>query len=106
VIAGFDCGFRRLRSKNAARAGSASRQFLRSVAGIEPAVAYFVHVLAQPLEHGVRLALRHLPFYLSQSKMHDVVMMDFLAGQFIAQFQPHPMQQINFIGREPRSVWT
>ena len=63
-----------------------------------------MHVLAQALDDRIRFALRHLSLYFPQREMHDVVVVDLFARQFIAQFQPHFVQQIDFVGREARRV--
>ena len=61
-------------------------------------------VLAQPLDNRIRFALRHLALHFPQREMHDVVVMNLFTWQLVAQFQPDSVQQVNFVGREPRRV--
>ena len=61
-------------------------------------------MLPQPLQHirlqpNIQFALQFI-----QRKMHDIVMMQFLVPQLIAQLQPNLMQQIDFLRREPRRM--
>ncbi len=38
--------------------------------------------------------------------MHDVVVMQLLGRDFIAEFEPDAVEQIDFLGRQPRGVRT
>ena len=55
-----------------------------------------MQVLAEPFEDITFLARGYFPFDFIQREVNDVVMMNFLAGEFIGQFQPDAVEQINF----------
>ena len=64
----------------------------------------FVEMLAEPFQHVGALPFVDFPFHFVEREMHDIVMMQFLMPQFVAQFQPNLMQQIDFLRRKPRRM--
>ena len=61
-------------------------------------------VLAQALQHVVVLPVGDFAFNFGEGKVHDVMMVNFGARKLFAELQPHTMQQLDFVGREPRGV--
>ena len=49
----------------------------------------FVQMFAQPFENGGTLTFGNFPLDFRQREVNDVVMVNFLARQRIAQLQPH-----------------
>ena len=71
---------------------------------IQPLRGYFMQMIPQTLEHGIPLPLGDFALHLGERKMDDVVMVEIFAGQFGAEFQPHFVEQINFLGSQPRRM--
>ena len=63
-----------------------------------------MQVLAQAFGYGVGLALVDFALHFGESEMDDVVMVDFLAGQAIAEIEPHAMKHFDFLGRKARRM--
>ena len=61
-------------------------------------------MFAQSVENFLFLTLGEFPLHLVQREMNDVVMVNFLAWQFIAQLQPYFVQQIDFFRRQARRM--
>ena len=64
-----------------------------------------MEMIPQPLEHCIALPLGNFAFDFCERKMDDVVMVEIFAGQFGAEFQPHFVEQINFLRCQPRGMW-
>lgn len=63
-----------------------------------------MEMLPQPLEHRIALALSDFAFDFREREMDDVVMVELFTRQFGAEFQPHFVEQINFLRRQPRRM--
>jgi hypothetical protein len=65
-----------------------------------------VEMIAKPLQNVPALSTGDFALHFRQREMNDVVMMNLLAGKMIAQFQPDPVEQVDFLGRQPGGVRT
>lgn len=57
-------------------------------------------MFAEALEHAVSLTRSHFTRKFSQCKMHDIVMMQLLAGQIGTQLKPDVMKQVDLFRSE------
>ena len=58
-------------------------------------------VVSEALEDGVALAFGDFALDLIEGEVDDIVVMDFGAGELIAQFEPYVVKQIDFLRRQP-----
>ena len=63
-----------------------------------------LNVLAEPLDHGLLLAFVDLPLHFVQSKVNDIVVMNFHSRKFVAQLKPELVQKINLFRGEARRM--
>lgn len=63
-------------------------------------------MLAETLEDGFALTFGDFALEFRESEMNDVVMVDFLAFQFVTESQPYIVEKIDFLGREVGRVRT
>src|SRR5215472_3351279 len=87
----------RLRSESCNVRGS-------SASGGNPATRNVIEMFAETLEHIALLAMNHFAFDFAEREMHDVVVVDFLAGEMVAQFKPDLVQQVNLFRGHPRRM--
>ena len=71
-----------------------------------PAISNFNEVLAQRADNLLPAAVDDILSKLLEGDMHDVVVMEFLGRDFVAEFEPDAVEQIDFLGCEPRGVRT
>ncbi len=58
----------------------------------------------QAIDDDVFVSLVHLFLHFFQGEVNDVVMVDLLGRDGIAETQPKPVEKIHFVGREVRRV--
>ena len=63
-------------------------------------------MFAEALEDVVALSLGDFAFHFRKREMHDIVMVNLLVRQLGTQFEPYPVKQVYFLGRETGSVRT
>jgi len=51
-------------------------------------------------------AIVNLPAEFLESNVNDIVMMEFIRRDFIAEVEPDSVEQVDFLVGQPRSVWT
>ena len=61
-------------------------------------------MLAETLDDGLALAFRDFALDFIEGEVDDVVVMDFLVGKLFAELEPQFVKEIDFLGRETRSV--
>ena len=61
-------------------------------------------MLAQAVDHGIFVSFFHFFLHFFQGEMHDVVMVHFQRRYGVAEAQPQPVQEINFVRRQVRRV--
>ena len=71
-----------------------------------PAISNFNEVLAQRADNLLPPAVDDILLKFLESDVHDVVMMEFLGRDFVAELEPDAVKQIDFLGCEPRGVRT
>jgi hypothetical protein len=54
-------------------------------------------VLAQRLDNLVPAAIMNIPAQLFERNVHDIVVVEFLRRDFIAELEPDPVQQVDFL---------
>ena len=64
----------------------------------------FLKVLSQPAHDIQSLGIVHLVLQFFQREVNDVVMMDFVRSDLVAEFEPYAVKDIDFLRREVRSV--
>ena len=64
----------------------------------------FLQMLSQPIEKRFALPVAELLLQFVQSKMYDVVVMNLIGSNFVTQFKPEAVQQIDFLLRQARCV--
>ena len=64
-----------------------------------PAISNFREVLAQRGDDLLPPAIYDIPAEFLECDVHDVVVMELLGRDFIAQFEPDAVKQIDFFGR-------
>jgi hypothetical protein len=63
-----------------------------------------MEMITQPLKHCIALSFGDFAFDFRKREMDNVVMVEILAWQFGAEFQPHLVEQVNFLRREARRM--
>ena len=61
-------------------------------------------MLAQAVDHGIFVSFFHFFLHFFQGEMHDVVMVHFQRRYGVAEAQPQPVQEINFVRRQVRQT--
>ena len=61
---------------------------------------------AQGVDNFVPAAVDDVLAQLLEGDVDDVVVVEFLGRHFVAEFEPEAVQQIDFLGRQPRGVRT
>ncbi len=61
-------------------------------------------MLAQSAYDLLALAVLNLPDQFAEREVHDIVMVQFLGGDFVAEFQPNAVQEVDFRPRQVRGV--
>ena len=65
----------------------------------------FLEVPPQPAEDFLPLGIAELLLKLMQSEVDDIVMMQFLGSNVVAEFKPNAMEEVDFLRCQPRCMW-
>jgi hypothetical protein len=71
-----------------------------------PAISNFNEVLAQRTDDLFPAAVQDIFLKFLEGDVHNVVVMELLGRDFVAEFEPDAVEQIDFLGRKPRGVRT
>jgi hypothetical protein len=71
-----------------------------------PAISNFNEVLPQRADYLFPAAVEDIFLKLLEGDVHDVVVMEFLGRDFVAEFKPDAVEQIDFLGGKPWGVRT
>ena len=72
----------------------------------DSALPYVRQMFPQSVDDLLSPAIVDLPAEFLESDVNHVVMMEFFRRDFIAEFEPDAVEQVNFLGGQVRSVWT
>jgi hypothetical protein len=69
-------------------------------------VSNFLEVPAQRIDNLFPLAVYDILAKFLERDVHDVMVVEFIGRDFVAEFEPEVMEQIDFLRRKPRRVRT
>ena len=67
-------------------------------------ISNLLEVLAQRVDNFLAPAVQDIPAQFLERDVNDVVMMQFFGRDFVAELEPDAVQQVDFLGCQPRGV--
>ncbi len=89
--------FKQILNKGSWRDGSVRNQFILRTGF--PAISNLDEVLAQGADYFFSPAVDDILLKFLEGDVHDVVVMEFLGRDFVAEFEPDAVEQIDFLVR-------
>ena len=71
-----------------------------------PAISNLCEVLTQRGNNLLTPAVHDIPAEFLERDVHDIVVVELLGRDFVAEFEPEAVKQIDFFQGEPWGVWT